>query len=177
MTKKLAAMWCNLNRWGNRRNRSKQNLVKRMEQTAMTTKLLTLAALTMLAVTANAQTNGVFTAPVSGWYQLGGCTNAQTNDLAVTVSNSTPIFLKVTMTNDVLMIATNEKDWSKIIPASEQEQAVKDLVKGGIVCRVIRHKRELGCSIGPGCLVIHTSNLRHCLVCGKEESQSIGEWK
>jgi hypothetical protein len=53
---------------------------------------------------------------------------------------------------------------------------VKKLVESGDVCAVIGHKWEYGCGV-PGCLVIHNGPMRHCVVCGKTQTQEVSEWK
>jgi hypothetical protein len=54
---------------------------------------------------------------------------------------------------------------------------VKQLVADGDVCNAIGHKWQYGCSVGPGCLVIHSGPIRHCVVCRKEETQRVGPWE
>lgn len=53
---------------------------------------------------------------------------------------------------------------------------IKELVKSGEVCQVIGHKWEYGCSMGAGCLVYHSEQMRHCSLCLKEERQ-VSVWK
>ena len=53
---------------------------------------------------------------------------------------------------------------------------VKKLVASGDVCAVIGHKWEHGCGV-PGCCAIHNAPIRHCLVCGKTQTQEVSEWK
>jgi len=53
---------------------------------------------------------------------------------------------------------------------------IKKLIKDGEVCEVLGHKWEYGCSKGPGCLVYHSEQIRHCSLCLKEERQSV-IWK
>lgn len=53
---------------------------------------------------------------------------------------------------------------------------IQKLIKSGEVCQVIGHKWEYGCSMGAGCLVFHSEQLRHCSLCLKEERQ-VSVWK
>ena len=67
-------------------------------------------------------------------------------------------------------------NWCERIPRNEITNAVKDLIASGDVCAVIGHKWQSGCGMA-GCLVLHSGNMRHCLICGKVETQEIGDWK
>jgi len=58
----------------------------------------------------------------------------------------------------------------------DMAKLVKALVESGDVCAVIGHKWEYGCGV-PGCLVIHNNPVRHCVVCGKTQTQEVSEWK
>ncbi len=66
---------------------------------------------------------------------------------------------------------------SNAVSAVIDDDTIRRLVSNGEVCRVIGHKWESVCSVGPGCLVIHTGPIRHCVICGKEERQSLGPWE
>ena len=57
------------------------------------------------------------------------------------------------------------------------DNIIRELVKSGEVCRVIGHRWEPGCSVGPGCTVLHTNPMRHCVICGKEQYQEVGPWQ
>jgi len=66
----------------------------------------------------------------------------------------------------------------KQIESSKQtKELVEKLAETGAICKVLGHKWEFGCSVGAGCLVYHSSPIRHCLICGTEQSKSVSEWK
>lgn len=52
---------------------------------------------------------------------------------------------------------------------------VQRLVKEGLICRVIGHRWKDGCG-KLGCLVLHPWPMRHCVVCGVEQSRTLGPW-
>lgn len=79
-------------------------------------------------------------------------------------------------TNVVTNVVYTPINWCERIPRNEITNAVKDLIASGDVCAVIGHKWQSGCGM-VGCLVIHTGNMRYCLICGKVETQEIGDWK
>jgi len=72
---------------------------------------------------------------------------------------------------------TNTINWKEWIMERIDDDTIRELVKKGEVCRVIGHKWQSGCSVGPGCCVIHNAPMRHCVVCGKEETQQVGPWQ
>lgn len=53
---------------------------------------------------------------------------------------------------------------------------VNALIKDGTLCTIRGHQWLDGCSYGPGCLVLHTVEMRHCDVCKKQQTRS-SEWK
>ncbi len=53
---------------------------------------------------------------------------------------------------------------------------VQRLVKEGHVCAVIGHRWQDGCGV-LGCLVLHSNNQRHCVICGKTQGQKVGDWE
>ena len=57
------------------------------------------------------------------------------------------------------------------------DETVVRLVKSGRVCEVITHAWKSGCSFGPGCAVYHYGSIRHCVICSKEQTQTLSEWK
>jgi hypothetical protein len=61
--------------------------------------------------------------------------------------------------------------WKQIDDAT-----IRELAKNGSVCRVIGHRWEDGCGV-PGCAVFHANPMRHCVICGKTETQEVGPWK
>lgn len=68
-------------------------------------------------------------------------------------------------------------DWSVRIREDEHTNAVNDLVKAGIICKVLGHQWQSGCSAGLGCAVYHSGPVRNCVICKTEQTQSIGDWK
>jgi hypothetical protein len=54
---------------------------------------------------------------------------------------------------------------------------VNRLVQDGVVCEIRGHLWADGCSVGPGCTAYHTGPLRHCVVCRKEETRTLGPWQ
>ena len=56
------------------------------------------------------------------------------------------------------------------------DATIRELVNNGSVCRVIGHRWEMGCGV-IGCLVYHPNPIRHCVICGKTETQEIVPWK
>jgi len=118
-------------------------------------KSLTLIALAMLAVTVNAQTNVIVT-----------LRSDRTFDLQFQSVSNAPC---------KLADATN---WCDRIPASEQEQAVKDLAVGGVICKVLGHSWASSW-IGVFDLVYYPGGQpaqRKCHICGKVEIKT-EEWK
>lgn len=53
---------------------------------------------------------------------------------------------------------------------------IDTLVCRGLICSVRGHIWEEGCG-KPGCLVFHPNPTRHCLLCGKVETRSLGPWQ
>jgi hypothetical protein len=84
------------------------------------------------------------------------------------------------MTNMINWNMTNMMYWSAATNIFEDQieymvkqgtftNFVERIIKEGHVCNIIGHNWASGCGV-PGCLVFHTGQLRHCLICGKVET-------
>ena len=57
------------------------------------------------------------------------------------------------------------------------DETIVRLIESGRVCEVITHAWKSGCNSGPGCLLYHYGSIRHCVICGKEQTQALSAWK
>jgi len=64
------------------------------------------------------------------------------------------------------------------VPFTDEAKSnlVVALVASRLLCDLRGHAWEVGCGVS-GCLVIHYEPMRHCIICGKVESQQIGPWR
>lgn len=126
-------------------------------------------------------------------YDSVGMVNNQTNNLIIlpyygnileNFSNFSQLLDSMTTNVGSSLPMTNECRWEcdseYIIKMLKRDgklsEHIKKLIKDGEVCEVLGHKWEYGCSKGPGCLVYHSEQIRHCSLCLKEERQ-ISVWK
>lgn len=133
-------------------------------------KLFTLAALAMLAMTVQGQTNRV---SESSLYLISAIDILSTNH-------------NLTNTLSKWYGFTN---WCDRIPSNEQEQAVKDLATGGVICRVMGHVfgefvikltgedgKTLDVTFDPK-VFPSLARFRTCRICGKCKSKTEGDWR
>jgi len=80
------------------------------------------------------------------------------------------------MTNGIRWECDSEYIIKKLKREGKLSEHIQKLIKSGEVCQVIGHKWEYGCSMGAGCLVFHSEQMRHCSLCLKEERQ-VSVWK
>lgn len=53
---------------------------------------------------------------------------------------------------------------------------VNALVSSGEFCTIRGHCWKVGCGM-IGCGTIHYDRMRHCVLCGRVQSQTVSEWK
>ena len=128
-------------------------------------KPLLIAVLAMLAVTAPAET------------YLRDATPEELRDGRIKVNMDFMLCIGGTNQTGTMILRSDNKwyvkttNWCDRIPASEQEQNVKDLAKGGVICKVLGHQwtHKIGDMV-----FAHT---RICNICGKVETKTEGEWR
>jgi hypothetical protein len=128
--------------------------------------LLILAVLAILVVTVNAKTNCIVT-----------LRSDKTFDMQFVTTNDLP-YPKMALSGTNCHTITN---WCDLIPASEQEQAVNDLAKDEVICKVLEHSwRDGRPEEGHGFVLAdyHPGiTFRTCKICGKCESKTEGDWR
>lgn len=96
----------------------------------------------------------------------------QTTDVTILVwTNYVPLNIKG---SNCWYSLTN---WSERIPVADQDQAVRDLAKAGIICKALGHFWEaVSYSMVYVTYPIQTEATRTCHICGKVETKT-EEWK
>ena len=103
-------------------------------------------------------------APVTNRFPMSWLTKASKTNLQIPFGM---VYQSALPTNTFVL--TSRTNWIT-------DDEIKVLVTSGQVCRVRGHVWQDGCGM-LGCLVMHYGPRRHCPLCGKVETQQIGEWK
>jgi len=143
-------------------------------------KLLTIAVLAMLAVTAQGQLTTVVVTAQGKLKNPAAVEWGQTNELTakdyISISGRAQGYTNIIVDYSRICVAIT--NWSDYIPESQIANAVRDLAASGDICRVMGHawqdeKDKVKWLFDSAKGITR----RYCYICGKTESKTEGDWR